>query len=165
MRPFSTPVKSEDGYFTILASIMILVLLTIVSFSASRSANTEVRMAGNEVVYQRNFYLAEGAALEAADRLLNSANLKSNVPDWMDPVAGHLSYENIDWQNSDPSTGIVPQAAASETEHVRFAAASEGIASGHSLGMSKPTVHSIAIYGRCEWEGVSTIKVGYLAAF
>jgi len=25
--------------------------------------------------------------------------------------------------------------------------------------MDKPTVHAIAIYGRCEWDGVSIIKM------
>jgi hypothetical protein len=158
-------ITDENGYFTILAAIMLLALLTIISFSGSRSATTEVRMAGNEIVYQRNFYLAEGAAMEAVDRLLNAANLKDNAPDWMDPVAGRLAYSEIDWQNDDSSAGIVPEPAASDAEHVRFVATSEGISPGQSLGMSKSTVHTIAIYGRCEWDGVSTIKVGYLAAF
>jgi Tfp pilus assembly protein PilX len=58
------------------AALVILTLLAIISFSASRVANNEVTMARNESVHQRNLYLAEGAAMEAVDRLTHTANLK-----------------------------------------------------------------------------------------
>jgi Tfp pilus assembly protein PilX len=65
------PLKNEQGYFLILATIMLLALLTIISIAASNTASTEVQIAGNDTLYQRNLYLAEGAAMEAVDRLQN----------------------------------------------------------------------------------------------
>ncbi len=81
---------NEDGYFLILATLMILVLLTILGVSASRTANTEIMVAANEMVYQRNFYLAEGALMEAIDGLANNPSLMTTPPDWFDPGVGNL---------------------------------------------------------------------------
>ena len=160
--------KNENGYMAILASLMILALLTILGVAASKSANTEVLMSGNEIRYQRNFYRAEGAAMEAADILQNAANLADNLPSWIEPYIGKLTLETVSgyWDNSsaDGDT-VIPQPSAVDTNHTWFVAGSEGIAPGGSLGMDKPTVHSLAIYGRCEWDGVTTIKVGYLVAY
>jgi Tfp pilus assembly protein PilX len=63
------PIKSEQGYFLMVSTLMLLGLLTILSIAATNTANTEVQIARNNAIYQRNLYLAEGAALEAVDRL------------------------------------------------------------------------------------------------
>lgn len=153
---------------TILASLMILALLTILGVAASKSANTEVLMTGNEIRYQRNFYRAEGAAMEAADILQNAANLADGLPNWIEPFIGKLTMANVGdyWDNTyaDGDT-VIPQPSAVDTNHTLFLAGSEKIESGNSLDASKPTVHSMAIYGRCEWDGVTTIKVGYKIAY
>ena len=160
--------NNENGYMAIMASLMILALLTILGMAASKSANTEVLMSGNEIRYQRNFYRAEGAAMEAADILQNAANLADNLPTWIDPFIGKLSLETLNdyWDNSyEDGDTVIPQPSSVDTNHTLFIAGSEGIAPGGSLGMDRPTVHSLAIYGRCEWDGVTTIKVGYLVAY
>lgn len=160
--------KNEEGYMAILASMMFLALLTILGLAASRTANTEVLMSGNEIRYQRNFYRAEGAAMEAADILQHTLNLKDNLPAWIDPFIGNLTHDTISayWDNaeSDGDT-VIPQASGVDQNNTLFVAGSEGIAPGSSLGMDKPTVHALAIYGRCDWEGISTIKIGYLVAY
>ena len=69
MKKIAMNLNNEDGYFLILATLMILVLLTILGVAASRTANTEITVAANEMVYQRNFYMAEGALMEAIDGL------------------------------------------------------------------------------------------------
>jgi Tfp pilus assembly protein PilX len=74
MEKLIKPLKNEQGYFLILATIMLLALLTIISIAATHTASTEVQIAGNDTLYQRNVYLAEGAALEAIDRLQNDPN-------------------------------------------------------------------------------------------
>ena len=79
MMKAAMPLRNEDGYFLILATLMILTLLTILGIAASRTANTEIAVASNEIVYQRNFYRAEGAAIEAIDRLVNAIDLKDNL--------------------------------------------------------------------------------------
>jgi len=168
MKAFRRSFESDDGYMAILASMMMLVLLTILGVAASRTANTEVLMSGHEIKYQRNFYRAEGAAMEAADILQNAANLSDGLPVWIDPAVGNLTLENLrDYWDNDITLGdaVIPASSQVDTNRTLFVAGSEGIAPGGSLGMDKPTVHSLAIYGRCEWDGVTTIKVGYLVAY
>ena len=65
-------------------------------------------MAGNETVYQRNFYLAEGAMMEAVDRLDNTLDIRGNAIDWMDKAAKSLRIDTVEtyWDNT---TGIIPE--------------------------------------------------------
>ena len=65
------PLRNQNGYFLIVSTLMLLALLTIISIAASSTARTEVQIAGNDLIYQRNLYLAEGAAMEAVDQLQN----------------------------------------------------------------------------------------------
>jgi Tfp pilus assembly protein PilX len=43
MEIYIKPLKNEQGYFLILATIMLLALLTIISIAASNTASTEVQ--------------------------------------------------------------------------------------------------------------------------
>jgi hypothetical protein len=161
-------VHDEKGYMAILASLMILALLTILGVAASKSANTEVMMTGNEIRYQRNFYRAEGAAMEAADILQHASNLADALPDWIEPVADELTIENFNdyWDNSSAEGNtVIPRPSTIDPNHTLFIAGKQKGDSGHSLDSSKPTIHSLEIYGRCEWDGVTTIKLGYLVAY
>jgi len=87
--------ENENGYLAIIGALVILTLISVISISASRVANTEVSLARNEVVYQRNFYLAEGAALEAADHLTQYGNLRENTQAWMEMATGDLNIDNV----------------------------------------------------------------------
>lgn len=160
--------ESERGYVAILAALAILILLTVIGFSASRIADTESAMARNELIYHRNFYLAEGAAMEAADRLSHAADLKTDMPPWMETSAGALDYSSVRTyfaHASDPSATVIPERSVLEPDRTLFVAGVEGVAPGEGLDPDRPKIHQIAVYGRCEWEGVSIIKLGYRAAF
>jgi len=152
--------KNEEGYFLILATVMILALLTILGITASRTANTEIAVSVNELIYQRNFYLAEGAAMEAVDHLTNAADLHNKPPAWLDTVPGAMAQDNLDayWEGA----GI---AAIDPTGNTRFVAGIEGNGAGSSLDVDKTAVHAVGIYGRCEKSGVTVIKLGYLATY
>jgi hypothetical protein len=157
------PLKNEQGYFLVMSTIMLLALLTIISIAATNTANTEVQIAGNDAVYQRNLYLAEGAAMEAIDHLQNDSNpreLEFVVPGLK--AIDDLTY--MDHWDKDPGgkKGISALDAAGDT---RFVAGYEGAPAGYSLGMGKPKVHEFAIYGRTEKQGATTIKIGYRRAF
>jgi Tfp pilus assembly protein PilX len=165
----SSPLNSQDGYLAIVAALVILTLLTIIGISASRVANNEVTMARNESIHQRNFYLAEGAAMEAVDLLTHTANLKDNVPAWMEKGAGRLGVDTLRSYlknaQSDTQT-VIPQAsAAADANRATFVAGVEGVAPGGSLGMHVPTVYILGIYGRCEWNGESIVKIGYRVVY
>jgi hypothetical protein len=166
--PRSSPLRNENGYMAILAALALLVLVSIVSITASRIAGTEVTMAGNETVYQRNFYLAEGAVMEAVDRLDNTADLKSAPLAWLERIAGKLDNDTVTdyWKLKDePGAPVKPAAAAVDTDHALFIAADEGVAQGASMMMGRTTVHEFSIYGRCAWNGLSVVRVGYRAAY
>ena len=153
---------------TIVAALVILALLTVIGISASRVASTEATLARNEVVYKRNFYLAEGAALEAADRLAKNGNLKDSSEAWMEMVTGNLDTDSLRyyWDNSTAAGDtVIPEPSKVDLGHAHFLAGHDGVAHGSSLDMSKPTIHAIAIYGRCVWEGAAIVKMGYRAAY
>jgi Tfp pilus assembly protein PilX len=44
-------INNENGAFTIIATFMILVLLTILGTIAIRTSNTELQIAPNELIY------------------------------------------------------------------------------------------------------------------
>lgn len=157
----------------IFATLLILVLITIIGLSASQVANTEVAMSRNEIVYHRNFYMAEGAAIEATDELDNVANLRTDMPAWVETVTGELTMENVREffkepadRNSLLTTSTVPfQESHINTNRATYVAGVEGVAPGESLDPDKPKIHNLSIYGRCEWDGVSIVRVGYRAAY
>jgi len=152
-------IGNEKGYFLIISTMMLLALLTMISIAASNTARTEVQIAGNNLVYQRNLYLAEGAAMEAVDRLQNDSD-----PRGLDFVVPGLKV--IDDQNYADHWDIEAQSAAfDDSNKTRFVAGYEGTPAGYSLGVGKPKVHGFAIYGRTEKQGASTIKIGYRRAF
>jgi hypothetical protein len=164
----SSPLNSQDGHVAIVAALVILTLLTIICFSAARVANNEVTMARNESVHQRNLYLAEGAAMEAVDILANTKNLKDNVPPWMEKAAGRLEFDTLrsyfkDWPKD--LAAVKPKASEADANRATFVAGLEGVAPGGSLGMHTPTVYILGIYGRCQWDGESIVKIGYRAVY
>jgi len=158
-----SPLNSQDGHVAIVAALVILTLLAIIGISASRVANNEVTMARNESVHQRNFYLAEGAAMEAVDILANTVNLKDNVPPWMEKVAGSLHVDSLRSYLND--MGKRKASAVDDANHATFVAGLEGAAPGGSLGMHAPTVYILGIYGRCKWDGESIVKIGYRVVY
>ena len=90
MEKIAPILNNEDGYFLILATLMIMVW-----GSASRTANTKVTVAANEMVYQRNFYLAEGALKEAIDILASATDdLVDNPPSGIDANSVALTEKN-----------------------------------------------------------------------
>lgn len=164
----SGPLQNEEGYLTIVAALVILTLISLIGFSSSRIAGTEVTLARNELVYKRNFYRAEGAALEAADRLLRTADLRANPPRWMETVTGALDEETLPdyWNHTvDDGDPVVPESARVDPDHAAFLAGYEGVAPGASLDMSRPTIHAISIFGRCTGDGTSIIKMGFRTAY
>lgn len=151
--------KNEQGYFLIVSTIMLLALLTIISIAATHTANTEVLIARNNAIYQRNLYLAEGAALEAVDRIQNHTSPR----DLGFVVPG---LKTIDDDNfSDHWDAEAQSATFDATGKTRFVAGYEGIPPGFSLGMGQTKVHGFAVYGRTEKQGVSTVKIGYRKVF
>jgi hypothetical protein len=145
--------------------MMLLALLTIISIAASNTARTEVQIAANDLIYQRNFYLAEGAVIEAVDQLQNDANPR----DLAFVVPGLKAIDDstyMDYWDADPEPGARKVTASlDDSQKTRYVGGYEGTPTGYSLGMDKPRVHAFAVYGRTEKQGVTAIKVGFLKAY
>jgi len=161
MQKPARPIKNEDGYFLIISTMMLLALITIISVAASNTARTEVQVAGNNLTYQRNLYLAEGAAMQAIDVLENDSNPRE-LP-FVEPGLKTIDDENFkdDWEahSQAVATGM------DDSGKTRFRVGYEGTPPGYSLGLGKPKVHGFAVYGRTEKQGITTVKIGYRRAF
>jgi len=145
--------------------LLILALLTLMGLMASDKSNTEVQRAGDKLAYHQNFYLAEGAAMEAVEAFEKNANPKNNRPDWLENMIGNIDEDNVNnnWENT---VGTIPELAVVDpADHTRFLAAPEGIAPGNSMSMSRSRVHAYVIYGRAGDDQPAMIKIGYLKAF
>jgi len=140
-------------------TLMVLTLLTIVGLASIRIAETEIEIAGTELLYQRNFYLAEGAAMEAARWMDINTFTPSTGPTWMEMTPGAINAGTIDafWAANAQTCAIDADAS--------FIAAYEGISSGSSLDVDKTTLHEFSIYGRSQKRGLTEIRIGYRKAF
>ncbi len=155
--------KNEQGGLMIIISVMLLGLLTIISVAASNTANTEIRIAANEYVYQRCFYNAEGAVMEVVDLLESSANPLKNPPRWMsldEEVINDSTVFTL-WEDSEKMGGVVPQISVVDPQNSEYLSVHHGIPSGSSLDMSKPAKHTFSIYGRSKNKGLVMLKIGY----
>ncbi len=59
MNRFFSPLRDEQGFALVLA-MMIMVILTLIGLSATRTSQIEIRISGNERVSRKTFYAADG---------------------------------------------------------------------------------------------------------
>lgn len=151
--------KNQDG-FTIVASMLFLVVLTIIGVAATNTTSIEVGIAGNDRSYKQNFYLAEGAAKEAARQNLRENWVwEFNRNDFPDDGNGQVDVDNVFTQASslggNTSFGVVdndiPQGV---------------LGSGHSLKVegtgSGGRMNFFDLYGQSvQNNGTVRIKMGF----
>jgi hypothetical protein len=165
-KPF---IKSDSGSVMIIISLMLLALLTIISIAASKTARTELKIAGNEYLYQNNFYCAEGAVIETMDMLEAMESVDVDEIDWLMNESEKV-VKDTDlfgyWTDEDREDGDANPASASLcTEHTQLLGIHHGVLSGSSLDMTKPAKHIYSIYGQSNHRGTVLVKVGYARAF
>ena len=159
--------KNENGALMILITVMLLVLLTVISIAASRTATVETKIAANEFAYQRCFYNAEGAIMEAVDLLDTEVNPMGILPEWMGDDAEILNEGTVfSYWEEDAGTGAIdPGGSPVDLEDSGYMAVHQGVLPGSSLAMSKPSKHTFSIYGRCKKDGMVMLSVGYTNAY
>lgn len=97
--------KNEDG-FALVTALLVLVALTVIGIAATNTTNIEVFIAGNEKVYKTNFYLAEGAAKEAAAQDLEEAWVwEYNKDDFPKDVNNNFDVDGVFTQSSSLGSG------------------------------------------------------------
>ena len=157
--------KGEDGAIVVIA-LMMLVFLTLLGISATRTTLTEISIAQNENLFRQNLYSAECAAMAGAQALENETNisaLEDLSPDWL-----HGSLPDGDIRsdtNWDPSNGHSNQVL---DETTRYLAVYQGVANGTSLdiGAQSTSLRDFLIYG-CSTKnhGEALVEVGYRKRF
>ena len=160
----TTPVlKNERGALMIIVSVTLLALLTMISVAASRTASTEISIAGNEYAYQRCFYNAEGAVAEAVDRLEAGPNPISAPPSWMSLDESMINDKTVFsyWENAKTLKGAAPRSSIIDPSGTGYLVVHHGIPAGSTLDMSKPSKHTFSIYGRSKKKGLVMLKIGY----
>lgn len=159
-----TPIlQNERGGLMMIVSITLLALLTIISVAASKTAHTELRIAANEYVYQRCFYNAEGAVMEAVTQLEAGPNPMLAPSSWISLKGDNITDSTIFtyWEYGADMKGAVPRASAIDSANTGYLVVHHGVPTGSSLDMSKSAKHTFSIYGRCKNKGVVMLKVGY----
>jgi Tfp pilus assembly protein PilX len=164
----STPRVFRNQHGAVLYGVlMVLLLLTIIGIASTKVSNTEVQTSTNELIYQQNFYRAEGATMEAAELLEAIPDpSKATTATWLDRVVHSVADSTIRTWSFGGSPAPKSSASLALTD-ASFIALSEGVAKGSSLDVESSKVHGYAIYGRSAPpnRGATTIGIGYLKAF
>ena len=153
--------KNEDGSVLLLA-VVILMLLTVMGISATTTSTIEVQIAANDALYKENFYLAEAAVMEAAQRI-DDASDNDLLP--ASTTFSWLTDDTVDMD--DPDIMIANSATSSIDPNTRYGVVCEGIAPGGSLDMASPTqLYQYAVYGIYSSNiGQAHISIGYRKRF
>ncbi|MGD9161649.1 MAG: pilus assembly PilX N-terminal domain-containing protein [Desulfobacteraceae bacterium] len=61
-------IRKENGNITVIA-LMMLFILTLIGISASRTSNTDILAARNQIPFKKDFYIAEGGQSEQAIKI------------------------------------------------------------------------------------------------
>jgi type IV pilus assembly protein PilX len=152
--------KNENGSIMVIGLVM-LMLLTLLGISATTTSTIEIRIAGNEIEYKRNLYLAEATALEFAQEMQDDPDLGNNPEiKALDSVTPDNIRDDTHWDGAGNSyqSDVDPKA--------RYIPVFEGLAPGASLDMAKSTVNAYTIYGRSkENNAVAIVEIGYRRPF
>lgn len=170
--PFVVLSRNEDG-FVLVSTMIVMVMLSMVGLASTTSTVMELQISANDRDYKENFYRAEGAAVESAQRLANETDTDELRPSLTDKVWLQSAVDYTIANNWDVGGGIpvnFQTAALDDAESdVRIAANSLGVARGRkasSIEMTKPSVKAFELYGWSEERGGRVIiEVGYKKRF
>ena len=168
--------NNEDGV-VIIAALMVLVLLTIIGIASTNVSNTEVKIATHELIYQENFYRAEGATLEAIRLMDDIENTETHPPSYLwqnkDTFDHQITpYDKDFWHGDMTDAEVDPQQYSDFSDarfDTRFVVVREGLAPMESWSESDGGgIYRYSIYGRSEQSGgnrgATTVEIGYQKA-
>ena len=96
MRKAIIKTKKDDGNVSV-AALMILFILTLIGISASRTSNTDILVAQNQIPYKEDFYIAEGGQNKEAVKISRGDYPVANIKDSdviLDSATGEISAGN-----------------------------------------------------------------------
>ncbi len=162
--------NNENG-FVLVASLMILMILVVLGIAAINTTTIEQQIAGNEKVAKDNFYNAEAAAQEGAQRLENendSDNLRAKRSSfkWLFSGTDEDGFldDPAEWQAiiNDLLSGLNNSA-------ISLVAIDKGVVKGKkssSLKITSSSLYEYHLLGRAtKNNGQKIIEIGYKKRF
>jgi Tfp pilus assembly protein PilX len=138
-------IGNDRGAAVIVLAVLILVLVSVIGISSSDTARLEVQIASADRTYHHNFHKAEGAALEAAQRLENANDtvLKTRSEAWLNHQASlQQLYGPTNWNSGNSAD------AGFNDSMTSYSAVDTGICTGGSILVSNDThLHSFKVLG------------------
>lgn len=156
----SKEMRNQEGS-VLLVTVVILILLTIIGTIATRTTNTELKIATNHRIYKQDFHLAEGAAKLAVQKKINGDygpwiaasdnstfvpdryfkdNSTSNTNSTSPPVINNIDVQEVikDWD--DGTINITPTSISSSNPEAQYIAIADPwtgdfVVIGHSQEM------------------------------
>ncbi len=152
--------KEEDGS-VLIVTLIILVLLTLLGIFATRTAEVELQIAGNDMRYKRNLYLADAAAMECGGEIGTMTVIDTDADTWLLPTNTVYSRDDI-LGNTFWTANAMGVASISNADCF---AIFNGIAENTSLDMTKSKIYMFDLYGRYynsgnPNEGKAIVKAG-----
>jgi len=160
--------NNEEGSAIIIA-LMFVALMTVLGIWASRTANTEALIAGNEVRMQQTFFNTEGGVVEAAFTIETEDpnQLRDHSPAWLFSETDLPDMtQPVNW-DFDGQDGDDTAVASTLNPDIAFTVIDRGAAGGSSMLMTNLTqVHAYSVYGFTSGnDGRELIEVGYKRRF
>jgi len=161
---------ANEGGFILVTTMLIMVLLVLLGLAVTSSTIMELQVAANDRDYKRNFYRAEGAAMETAQLLENEEDTEELRPAltskrWLQ--LPNVNFRILDWSGLTGQSQVASLDNA--TNDVRQAAVALGVVKGNkggSLNMAGSTVREYHLFGRSEERaGRVIIEMGYKKRF
>lgn len=141
----ASPVHKEAGFITIITVLLMLAIVTIIGVSAIDYSNTESSIVLSDTLYKRNFYFAESAGYETAQRLENAALTLTNPTGgfaWIVPNTIDLTLRSSWWNEGiagdySDDTWIAGNSVRSETFYT-----TNPVANPSNLNILLPGAHN-----------------------
>ncbi len=127
--------QGEEG-FVLVSILTIMVMLVMLGLASTTSTVMELHIAGNDRVYKENFYRAEGAAMESAQRLANEKDTDELRPEltekvWLQSNTDYTLVNNWKTQSGNPANYQV-STLDNNSNDVRIAVNALGVVKGKS---------------------------------
>ncbi len=178
--PFETTLLDNEHGVAIITVLLILLLLTFIGITATNTTVTEKVVVRSDSVFEQGFYLAESAALEGVQRLVNESAPDELLARLVTPAStnfGLLYSADSDEPTSDLANldsgndGLVDNSDNFEVSEIdadndTYRVVIQMPIRGSSLGMGASRLYTYTSYGYTEAKGGrSLIKVGYKRRF
>jgi|GEM_PF-3433295 len=165
MNNILSPLNNENGAALFIA-VLIMLVATVIGFAATQNASIELKIAGNQRVYQRAFYRSDAATMEGAQRLYHVSKTNPELfkdpglyPKADDPVTGQTNVQwffgtadtsNLEdinnWVSNGGGYGFYSDVNPNDNNYPAFAVAYQGVAPGAQWEMGQPSMRLLAIF-------------------